>query len=334
MSEGAESTSAPISESEDVRSIRHFPVTMLGGALGLCGLGLAWRLASETLGFPPVVYKLLLGFGVGYTIAVLALYAAKAVRHWDHVMEDFRHPVRGNFLSAGPLGLMLISYGFSSSFPILSGWLWVGSAVASIVLGALIMDSWIKSEHSMDKITPAVFIPTVGMLIGPVTGADLGYDLFCWLLLGAGAFSWMALLPVTLSRLFFHGFMSPPLRPSIFVLIAPPALIAIALTRMDGGYMDNVARMLTGMALFTFLFVMAGWRKHKELPFCLPWWGYTFPISALSSACFYFYDSSGQNVVAVLAVFLLAMTSLVTGLVTVKTLIAFARGQLFRAPRF
>ncbi len=334
MSNSTQTDDKSASESEDVRSIQHFPVTMFGGMLGLCGLGLSWKLAHETLGLPPVIFKAIMGFGLGYTIAVMTLYTFKALRHWNLVVEDLRHPVRGNFLSAAPLGTMLIAYGFNETIPVLSGWIWVAAAIATICLGAIVMDSWIKSEHRMDEVTPALFIPTVGMLIGPITGADMGYDLLCWLLLGAGAFSWMALLPVTLNRLFFHGFMSPPLRPSIFILIAPPSLTAIALTRMDGGYMDNTARMLTGMALFTFLFVMAGWRKHQKLPFCLPWWGYTFPLSSLCSACFFFYDSSGQNIVAFIAILLLILATAITSLVAIKTLLAFGKGHLFRAPKF
>ncbi|MTI09296.1 SLAC1 anion channel family protein [Curvivirga aplysinae] len=321
-------------ETEDVRSIKHFPVAMFAGSLGICGLALAWRLAAESFGLPMIIFKILMGFGIGYTIAVSALYITKAIRHWNHIPADISHPVRGNFLSAAGLGVMLIAYGIQSYLPNFASILWLIAALFSIFMAIVVMNSWIKCEHKSDQITPAIFIPAVGLIIGPMTGADMGHDLLCWMMLGAGAFGWLAILPVVLNRLFFHAFMSPPLRPSMFVMIAPPAVVALALTRMDGGYMDNTARMLTGMALFTFFYVAAGWRKQMGIPFGLPWWGYTFPMSALTSALFYFYESSGEWFVGILAIIFLVLTTAITTLVTVKTLMAFAKGHLFRAPKF
>ena len=321
-------------ETEDVRSIKHFPVAMFAGSLGICGLALAWRLASESFDLPIIIFKIIMGFGIGYTIAVTVLYALKAIRHWDHIPADVHHPVRGNFLSAAGLGMMLIAYGIQSYTPVFASYLWLIASLFSIVMAILVMDCWIKSEHKSDEITPAIFIPAVGLIIGPMTGADMGYNLLCWMMLGAGAFGWLAMLPIVLNRLFFHTFVTPPLRPSLFILVAPPAVVALALTRMDGGYMDNTARMLTGMALFTFLYIASGWRKQIGIPFGLPWWGYTFPLSALTSALFFFYESSGAGYVGFLALAFLTLTTGITSLVAVKTLMAFAKGHLFRAPKF
>ena len=218
------------SKGSDVSSIRYFPVTMFAGILGLCGTGLAWRKAAEVFDLPFVISKLIFGFGLGYSLAVLVLYGFKLARHHHLVLEDLRHPVRGNFLPAAPLGLLLIAEVLAPQFPALASSLWMIGVAITLVLTVVILNQWIDGRYKPHEITPAWFIPSVGLLVAPVTGAPLGFYDFSWMLLAVGMIFWIALLPITLHRLFFRRPISPGFKP---LFIHPGSAAGIVLHCSD-----------------------------------------------------------------------------------------------------
>ncbi|WP_181905386.1 SLAC1 anion channel family protein [Aestuariispira insulae] len=321
------------SRGSDVSSIRYFPVTMFAGILGLCGTGLAWRKAAEVLDLPFIISKLLFGFGLGYALAVLVLYGFKLGRHPKLVMADLTHPVRGNYLPAAPLGLLLIAEILSAQLPLISDIFWLTGVAATLALTVLILNQWIDGRYKPHEITPAWFVPSVALLVAPVTGAPLGFQDLSWMMLAIGLIFWITLMPITLHRLFFRRAISPSLAPSLFIFTAPPALACVAVTRLGHGYMDGFAKFLLGAALFTFFMVLPRWRRFVGLPFGMSWWAYTYPTAALATACLHYHDQTGSLLSGWLAGLTLLLASLATLVVTACTLNAFAQGHLFRGPK-
>lgn len=315
-----------------VHSIRHFPVTMFAGILGLSGLGLAWRQASVVMGWPSYISEMICWFAAGYAIAIYLLYAIKIMRHPDHMRDDFNHPVRGNFVAAGSMGLMLLASIALPYSTAIAEILWIAGAITTTALTLLIVKNWFIRQSIIKQMTPAWFIPPVGIIVAPIAGYNLGFQDVSWMMMGIGLIFWILLFTIFFNRQLFHPAISESLRPTLFILIAPPALIAIGLTVLEGGYMNGSAKMMYGIALFIALLMLVKIDRFIGIPFGMPWWSFTFPMAALSVASILYHDQDGSFVSGVIAQAILAITTAIVAFVLVRTLGAFASGKLFRAP--
>lgn len=84
----------------------------------------------------------------------------------------------------------------------------------------------------MQHVTPAWFIPVVGMVAAPLAGVTFGPIEVSWFFFSAGLVFWAALLPMVLTRLFIHDQPVPgQLLPTLAVLIAPPAVAFLSYLR-------------------------------------------------------------------------------------------------------
>jgi tellurite resistance protein len=135
-------------------------------------------------------------------------------------------------------------------------------------------------------VTPAWFIPVVGMVAVPLAGVEHASAEISWFFFSAGVVFWLALLPMVLTRLFVHDQPVPPrLVPTLAVLIAPPAVAMLAYLRLvPDGFTGSVPRVLYYVALFFGLLFVAQADRLRRLPFFLSWWAYSFPLAALSAA--------------------------------------------------
>ncbi|WP_259782455.1 SLAC1 family transporter [Aestuariispira ectoiniformans] len=325
--------SAETAEEGEIRSIRYFPVTMLAGILSFFGTGLAWEIAAPAFGLPILVAKIFIGFGLGYALAVIGLYVARQTRHPSSLREDLCHPRRGNFLAAAPLGLLMIIEAFASHFDKIADSIWLIACLATMVICAMILNQWLSRRFRPEEVSPAWFLPSSGLLIIPITGAPLGYPDISWMFAAAGILLWLGLFPITLNRLLFCRALSPVLMPDLFLLIVPPTLASIAITRLNGGYMDDMAIAFLGFALLVFVFFLPRLRRFKDVPFGMPWWCCSLSLGFLATACMYYFDHTGYLAAGILAGAMLLISTAATVAITLLSLSAFARGKMFRGPK-
>lgn len=88
---------------------------------------------------------------------------------------------------------------------------------------------------------PPLLIPLVGNIVAPAIGVQFGKATLGWVLFGVGGFLWFALHPILLARLVAGPPLPPPLHPTLAILLAPPAVSAIALVQVTGGHGVSVA---------------------------------------------------------------------------------------------
>lgn len=94
--------------------------------------------------------------------------------------------------------------------------------------------------------------------------------------LGAPALAGKALL---LARLLRGPALPPKLRPTLAILLAPPAVGALALAVLTGGF-GPAALAAFGLAAFLALVLAMLWRDLSAGPFAMSWWGWTFASAA------------------------------------------------------
>ena len=309
--------------------------------MGLCGLALAWNRASELMGEMALAISLVLG------VAALAAYLALAVaavlrlrRHPKAWQEDRAHPVRHAFLAAIPIGLMLLATvgtallgpeGLRSGAPVLVGsvhlaW-WVG-ALGQFTVTLWVLSRWWQGNKPgglhWPVMTPAMIIPVVGNVLAPLAGVPLGHTEWAAAQFGVGLLFWPVVLVLLLVRVATQGLWPERLLPAHFILIAPPAVVGLALLQF--GAPRLLAWGCWGVALFSFLWAGSQARRLAALPFGVPHWGLSFPLAALAALTLRLAEPGG--LLAVLGPVLLALASLVITALLLGTWRGLRQGTL------
>lgn len=308
-----------------------FPVTFFATVMGLAGLSLAWARAVPALGVPRWPGDAAFWAAAACYAAILTAYLLKIVRHPGAVRDELDHPVRLTFVPTAAISLLLLAAaGQDLAHPLSRALWWVGAA-GQLALTLYVLSAWInRPTFGMQHVTPAWFIPVVGLVAVPLAGVRYTTHEVSWFFFAVGVTFWIPLLAIVLSRLFVHGQPVPPqLLPTLAVLIAPPAVAMLAYLRLAPDAADDPApRLLYYVALFFALLFTAQANRLRRLPFFLSWWAYSFPLAALSAATSVMAgEVGGRFFTAASWLFLTAVTALVA-LLAVRTAAAMLRGRI------
>ena len=315
------------SVSEQSSRLRNFPVAWFAVVMGLSGLTLAWNRA-ETLLPVPLAVSCYLRDAVAVVFVVLgAIYAAKLARHPAAVAAEFRHPVKLSFFPAFSIALLLTSMTYVDAAPAASRWLWMAGAAAHLLFTLHVLSAWTRQTHHIQHISPAWFIPVVGNILVPIAGVRHAPAEVSWFFFAIGLLFWLVLLTIIFYRLIFHEPLPERLTPTLFILIAPPAVGFVSYYSLTGQF-DPFARVLYYVALFLTLLLFTQWRRFARLRFFISWWAYSFPLAAITIATLLAFKHTHAGFLAGLAWVLLAVTTLVIGLLAARTAYAVARREI------
>lgn len=311
------------------------PVSFFTVVMGLSGLSIAWTRAGLRLGAPVVIGTALFWLAVLAYAVVAAAYATKAVRHPALVRAEFTHPISVAFVSAISIGPLLLAAAGQTVVPDLARWMWWIAMPVQLVFTLYVLAQWLgRPVFELQHVTPAWFIPVVGTLAVPLAGSTVGSVDISWFFFSVGAVFWLALFPIVLHRLFVHEQPVPaPMLPTLAILIAPPAVAMLGYLRLvpDGGYSVPV-RILYSVALFLSLLLLTQLPRLRKVPFGMPSWAYSFPLTAITAATIVTAAALDSAWLDVLAwVLLVGVTALIAYLV-VATLRGVASGKLFLPP--
>ena len=164
-------------------------------------------------------------------------------------------------------------------------------------------------DHSAT--TAVLYLPSVaGGFVLASALASLGWPDAGQLAFGAALFSWLAIKSVLLHRLYTLPEMPAPLRPTLGIQLAPPAVGAVAYLNVGGGQPDFVAHALIGYALLQFLILarLLPWlRAAGPTP---GWWAFSFGLAALPTAAVKLVAHGDHGIMAWLAPLLSAVGTL------------------------
>ena len=308
--------------------LEHFPVSFFATVMGTAGLAIAWHRAHLVLGAPALVGELILCFATLLFALLLVVYAAKWARHPGAVAQESRHPIRINFFASISIGLLLLAIGWGAREPGLAQVLWAIGALLHLSFTLMAMSSWIHHTHyEIKHANPAWFIPVVGNIIVPLVGVRFAPLEVSWFFFSIGIVFWPVLLTIILYRLIFHPALPERLTPTLFILLAPPAVGCLAWVALTG-QVDAFARVLFYCALFLLLLLGIGAMRFLRAPFYLSSWAYSFPLAAVTIATLAMAEGLHADVLRILAALLLAVVSIVVAALVVRTVIAALRGEI------
>lgn len=293
--------------------------------MGLGGLALAWQRA-ETAGLIPFsgISTAILTLACLVSLTVLLGYALKVRGEAASLARDLLDPALVTFMAGIPVALMIYPSGLLPLWPGFSPLyvpLWWLGVVLHGILAVWLICRWLRSPGLMRDITPAWFVPTVGMVVAPAAGVPLGYWSVSAVALAAAALMWVVLLPMVVWRLAWVSPLLPVLVPTLFVLIAPPALFASGLHMLGASDAATATLFFIALVFAVGVLVMLAARRADigATGFTFGWWGATFPLAALAGAGIHYHAAKLTAASHLLALGLLAFATLLIAAVSIMT---------------
>jgi len=315
-----------------IKRLQFLPVNLFAAVMGIAGLSLAWRTAGNIFGSPAIISTLIGGVAVGVFILLSIAYLLKLALFHKKVVEEFRHPITGNFFGTIPIAILLLSAVVRPYYHNTALALWITGAVLTNTLAYIIVTRLMKNKQDLLHATPVWLIPGVGTLDVAVTSSGLPYT---WvnevnlLSFAVGAVLALVFFVLIISRLMHHDPMPERMTPSLIILIAPFAVGFLAYTNL-AGEVNMFAGILFYFGLFLF-FVLFFKVFRRNLPFMLTWWAVGFPIAAVSNAALKYAAYADKWYITLLAGIMLAVLSVIIAYIFIRSIFLLVRGRLLEA---
>jgi tellurite resistance protein len=307
--------------------LKYFPITAYAIVMGLAGLTIVFAKFYHMQWMPKVFYEILLFFTLFVFLGISFLYGLKAARYFEQVKVDFNHRIRINFFSAFSISILLLSIAFMSFWPFLSMVLWwVGTIIQTILMFHTIA-YWIQNNIEIQFMNPAWFIPIVGNMLIPIAGVEYMPKAFSFFYFGIGFFFWIILFTIFLNRAIFHHQLPQKFVPTLFILIAPPAIGFISYIRLTQSW-DTFAIFLLLISYFFAILLLVLHKSFKNIQFFISWWAFTFPLMAITIASVVAFQLTHQNIFKYLSFTFITVAILTLCVVMWKTIDKIKQGKI------
>ena len=308
--------------------LQNLPISFFSTVMGLCGMAIALQRAGDIWASSPVLGDFVALLSLFVFVVLLLIYGIKLLRYPEQVVGELSDPVKMSFGATVTVSMVLLSITTLQLAPTLSKALWVTGASLHLVYTLYALNTWIhKTDFEITHISPAWFIPVVGNILVPVAGVVYASPEISWFFFSIGLLFWLVLFTIIIYRMIFHHPLPDKLLPTLFILIAPPAVGFISYVKLSGG-LDGFGRVLYFSALFLTLLLFMQLPRFMRLPFYLSWWAYSFPLAAITMATIVMHELTQLPVYAMLAWLFLGILCAIVIYLIVRTLYAISRHQI------
>lgn len=307
--------------------LRYFPITAFAIVMGLAGLTIVFGKFYHMQWLPKIFFEIMLFSTLLLFLGISTLYGLKAMRHFEEVKVDFNHRIRINFFSAFSISIILLSIAFMSYWPFLSMTFWWVGTITHTVLMLYTIAYWIRNNIEIQFMNPAWFIPIVGNMLIPIAGVEFMPKAFSFFYFSVGFFFWIILFTIFLNRAIFHHQLPQKFVPTLFILIAPPAIGFIAYMRITQSW-DSFATFMLLISYFFAILLMVLHKSFKKLEFFISWWAFTFPLMAITIASVVAYQVSHQNIFKYMSFLFISIAIFTISFVAWKTIGKIKQGEI------
>ena len=294
-----------------------------------------------------------------FNLLLFGLLAIPWLARWlcfrDAAIMTLKHPVQASFYPTFSMAMLVIAaqflvFGQHLELALLFWW---PGALLTFVFSFAVLYTMFSGEHvGIEHVTPAKFIPAVGLVVIPVAGGPLlglvtgpmrdGMLMVNLIGLGAGMLMYVGLLGLMLHRKYLSKPAFGALTPTVWIHLAPLGVIPVSLLNVVEHLpfsIPNGVPLLFGLLCWGFgvwwvimatLLTLAA-RRRGLLPFAISWWGFTFPLGAFVTSSFRLGGISGIESVAIAGALAWGLLCFFWSAALVNTLRGVASGSVFRA---
>jgi tellurite resistance protein len=308
--------------------LEFFPIMMFAIVMGISGLTIAWQKAAAWLHTPHIINQTLVYIDSAVFIAIALTYIAKLLLYPHEVVAEWKHPVRINFFSAISISMLMLSIIFHDAhWTALARYAWIAGTAMHTFMTLYTISYWINHNQELNHSNPAWFIPIVGNVLVPVAGVGFAPLPFLMYYFSIGLFFWVILFAILLNRIIFHHQLPQKFMPTLFILLAPPAVAFIAYFKLYH-QIDTFAMFLFDIALFFALMLVYMARSFFGLKFFISWWAFIFPVAAMAIASMVMLHVTKSVWMLYLSYGVLGAATFMTLIVLYQTLIHMAKGEI------
>lgn len=305
------------------------PAGYFGMVLGIIGLGLAWRFAATIWPVTTLPADALIILAIAIWGLLLVAFANRVLRHRATIIDEITHPLKSSFVSLIPATSMLVAIGLTPWFPMLALVLFLVAVTSQLAYSAWQTAGLWRGTHPKEATTPGLYLPTVANnFISTMACGAMGFTDVGLLFLGAGILSWLSLEPAILSRLRNLDEMSPAVRTSLGIQMAPAFVACSAWLSLNGGNADVFAKLLFGYGLLQMLFMLRLIPWYSVQPFNPSFWSFSFGVASLATTSIKLGHSAPGGALYWISFPLFIGANLVMGFLILKTFILLLRGKL------
>jgi len=308
------------------------PAGMYGMVLGLAGLGGDWRLAHELWSLPAAIGEAINVVAICVWAIITVFFAAKWIFAREEALEEAEHPVHCCFIGLAGVATMLVARAVLPYSHAMAVTLLVLGMAFSIAFATWRTGIMWRGGRDHESTTAILYLPTVaGSLVSSLVLGSFGYPALAQLLFGAGMFTWAATESVLLQRLLTAPEMALPLRPTLGILLAPPAVACAAYLSLTSGPPDLFANGLLGYSLLQVALLIRVTPWIMKQPFAPSYWAATLGTTALAAASMRMVSRGGDSIGAQLAPYLFLFANILVGAIAVGTVALLVQGRLLPA---
>jgi len=275
------------------QSYQYFPLALFSSVMGLAVTTIAINQIENIYQINKITSAIFLAITTLWFLFNSTILIYRLIFFPKEVKQEYSHPIQMNFFAAISISLLLISTLYASHFKGLSFIIWGLGAILQVSFTVLFLHNIIwKKEFEFKHFTPLSFLPIVGNLVVPIGGSLHVHEQINWFFFGFGILFSMVYIAFLFHRLFFRNPLPNMMLPTIFILMAPPAVGFIAYVSLTGK-IDVFANILYGSALFIGLLLTLQLKRIFSNPFGLPSWALLFPSGAMTVATIMMYAGTG-----------------------------------------
>jgi tellurite resistance protein len=306
-------------ESIELNRLKFYPIMMFAIVMGISGLTIAYQKAAEFIGFPHAIGNAMMYIALGLFSIISLIYIIKLIKYPKAVMNEWKHPVRINFFSAISISMLMLAIITRHDFHTLGATFWYVGTAMHMFMTLYTISFWINHNQEIGHSNPAWFIPIVGNVLVPVGGIGLASKMVLMYFFSVGVFFWIIFLAIIFNRIIFHHQLAQKFLPTLFILLAPPAVAFIAYFKLFGE-VDTFATFVYSIAVF-FTFMLAFmFRQFIGLKYFISWWAFIFPLAAMAIAAMVMYHKTQDVFSMYLAYTMMGVTTLMTLAVLYQTI--------------
>ncbi|WOZ75354.1 dicarboxylate transporter/tellurite-resistance protein TehA [Kosakonia sacchari] len=307
----------------------NLPAGYFGIVLGIIGLGFSWRFAATIWPVTLLPADGLIILAMVIWALLMLAFISRMFRHGASVLEEITHPLKSSFVSLAPATSMLVAIGLAPWFHTLALGLFLVAVVIQLTYSAWQTAGLWRGQHPKEATTPGLYLPTVANnFISAMACGAFGFNDVGMLFLGAGIFSWLSLEPAILSRMRNLDEMSPAVRTSLGIQMAPAFVACSAWLSVNGGQADVFAKLLFGYGLLQMLFMIRLIPWYSSQPFNPSFWSFSFGVASLATTSIRLGHGTPGGALYWMSFPLFIAANLVIALLMVKTFALLLRGKL------
>lgn len=299
--------------------LKFFPIMMYAIVMGMGGLTITYQKAALWLGFPAIIGDVLMYITTAIFLVVTVIYLTKYTKYKMAVKKEFRHPVRINFFAAVSISMLMLAIIYKEEYQLVSASFWYPGTLLHFYLTMHTISFWINENQELSHSNPAWFIPIVGNVLIPIGGIGFASTEILMYFFAVGIFFWIVLFSLILNRIIFHHQLAVKFMPTLFILIAPPAVGFIAYFKMYHT-IDMFALILFNLALFFTFLVAFMYKNFIKIKFFISWWAFVFPMAAMAISSMLMYKQTLDLVLLILSYVMISVVTIIIAIVIYQTI--------------